>query len=127
MAARVLRVVSVATEDSSGGDGRILEHLRCASNADVGKASKCRKVSSHVSSLQSPAHLSVLLEVEGDVLPDSVLLSIEDGSLVVMDAEASDVSGETPVLHALDLGLEEVVVVGDFEEVVDPHGETRRG
>ena len=123
----MLRVVGAATEGSGGGDGRVLERLWCASNADVGKASKHRKASSHVSSLQSPTHLPILLEVEGDILSDSVLLPIEDGSLVVMDSEASDVSGETPVLHALDLGLEEVIVVGDFEEVVDPHGETGRG
>ena len=123
----MLRVVGGAAEDPGGGDGRVLERLWCASNADVGKVSKRRKASSHVSSLQSPAHLPVLLEVEGDVLPNAILLSVEDGSLVVVDSEASDVSGETPVLHALDLGLEEVVVVGDFEEVMDPHGETGRG
>ena len=123
----MLRVMGAATEDPGGGDGCVLERLWCASNADVGKASKCRKASSHVSSLQSPAHLPVLFEVEGDVLPDPVLLVIEDGSLVVVDPEASNVSGETPILHALDLGLEEVIVMGDFEEVVDPHGETGRG
>ena len=45
----------------------------------------------------------------------------------MVDAEASDVSSETPVLHALDLGLEEVVVVRDLKKVVDPGGESGRG
>ena len=44
---------------------------------------------------------------------------------IVVDVEASDVSGETPVRHTLDLGLEEVVIVGDLEEVMDPGGEDR--
>ena len=91
------------------------------------KASKRLKASSHVSSLQPPAHLPVLLIVEGNVLSESILLPIEGGSLVMVGPEVSDVSGETPVLHALDFGLEEVVIVGDFEEVVGPHGETRGG
>ena len=80
-------------------------------------------MSSHVSSLQPPTHLPVLLAVETELLPESVFLSIESGASVVMDAEASDVSGEAPVLHVLDLSLEEVVVMGDFKEVMDPGGE----
>ena len=97
------------------------------SKADVSTPSKCLKVLSHISFLQPPTHLPVLFAVETDLLPELVFLLIEGGVSVMVDVEVSDVSGETPVLHALDLSLEEVVVVRDLKEVMDPGRESGRG
>ena len=110
----------VVGTSSRGVDGVFPKGGGGASDRDVGQPPKRFIASSQVSSLQAVAHLTVLLPVEGDLIAEKVLVPIEALSLVGVDAEVCDVGGEPPIKGAADLRLEEVVVVGDLEEIEDP-------